>query len=130
MGFLSQLLQWHMEDPPDADEIARNNEVCTSKYVYSISISSSLSSLDLLISHLLVVVHTFVQTGRVIEILLLTILNSRHSIMVALVHLLERDLDTTVVSLPHQLHLLVLEFALTICKAVRLQMTVFAVQAY
>ena len=56
MGFLSQLLQWHMEDPPDADEIARNNEVCTSKYVYNISISSSLSSLDLPISHLLVVV--------------------------------------------------------------------------
>ena len=96
----------------------------------NISISSSLSSLDLLISHLLVVVHTFVQTGRVIEILLLTILNSRHSIMVALVHLLERDLDMTAMSLPHQLHLLGLAFALTICKAVRLQMTVFVVQAY
>ena len=100
----------------------------------NISISSSLSSLDLPISHLLVVVHTFVQTGRVIEILLLTILNSRHSIMVALVHLLERDLDTTVVSLPHQLphqlHQLGRGCALTICKAVRLQMTVFAVQVY
>ena len=96
----------------------------------NISISSSLSSLDLSISHLLVVVHTFVQTGRVIEILLLTILNSRHSIMVALVHLLERDLDTTVVSLPHQLHQLGRGCALTICKAVRLQMTVFAVQVY
>lgn len=28
MGYLSQLLQWHLEDPPDAEEIARNEKVC------------------------------------------------------------------------------------------------------
>ena len=28
MGYLSQMLSWHANDPPDAAEIARNNKVC------------------------------------------------------------------------------------------------------
>jgi endonuclease I len=28
MAYLSQMLTWHMEDPPDAREISRNNKVC------------------------------------------------------------------------------------------------------
>jgi len=31
MAYLSQLLQWHLEDPPDYEEKQRNNKVCTSK---------------------------------------------------------------------------------------------------
>lgn len=28
MAYLSQMLQWHMEDPPDEAEITRNNKIC------------------------------------------------------------------------------------------------------
>jgi endonuclease I len=29
MGYLSQMLQWHFDNPPTAEEIERNNKVCT-----------------------------------------------------------------------------------------------------
>jgi len=29
MAYLSQLLQWHLEDPPDYEEKQRNNKMCT-----------------------------------------------------------------------------------------------------
>lgn len=29
MGYLSQLLAWNLEDPPDAEEVERNGKVCT-----------------------------------------------------------------------------------------------------
>ncbi len=31
MGYLSQLLQWHFEDLPDAEEVARNGKACAGK---------------------------------------------------------------------------------------------------
>lgn len=34
MGYLSQLLQWHLEDLPDEKEKARNDEVCESKSMF------------------------------------------------------------------------------------------------
>lgn len=33
MGYLSQLLKWHLEDPPDAEERARNEMVCAGTFL-------------------------------------------------------------------------------------------------
>lgn len=32
MGYLSKLLRWNLEDPPDAEEIARNGKVCSGEF--------------------------------------------------------------------------------------------------
>ena len=44
MGYLSQLLQWHMEDPPDEEEKQRNEKVCAGKWfiVETLAVQSSL----------------------------------------------------------------------------------------
>jgi len=41
MGYLSQLLQWHLDDPPDEGEKNRNGEVCTSEHIILCEILSS-----------------------------------------------------------------------------------------
>jgi hypothetical protein len=32
IGYLSQLLKWNLEDPPDAEEVTRNRQVCSGEF--------------------------------------------------------------------------------------------------
>lgn len=36
MGYLSKVLQWNLEDPPNAEEIARNENVCSGEFFGSV----------------------------------------------------------------------------------------------